>query len=120
VISSRALRLCGKLFSLFLKVFDERIEIYNPDRLPAGFTIEKLLNGDHRSSVRNPQLADMSKEAGLVEKYGFGIRRIVQGFREYGLPEPKFQEIGDGFMVTMFKATSEETSEENHRCNQGR
>jgi len=52
----------------------------------------------------------MFKEVGLVEKYGSGIRRIVQGFREYGLPEPKFQEITDGFMVTMYKTTSEETS----------
>ena len=116
MISPRTLRLCGKLFGLFRKIFDRAIEIYNPGRLPAGLTIEKLLNGDYRSSIRNRKLADMFKEVGLVEKYGSGIRRIVQGFSEYGLPEPKFQEISDGFMVTMFngngsKATGEVTGE---------
>ena len=59
-----------------------------------------LLKGDYRSSVRNRKIADMFKEVGrrLVEKYGSGIRMIVLGFREYGLPVPKFQEISDGFM----------------------
>jgi ATP-dependent DNA helicase RecG len=70
------------LFGLFRKIFDRAIEIYNPGRLPAGLTIEKLLNGDYRSSVCNRKVADMFKEVGLVEKYGSGIRRIVQGFRE--------------------------------------
>jgi ATP-dependent DNA helicase RecG len=83
-----------------VKVFDERIEIYNPGKLPSGLTIDKLLSGDYRSTPRNRKIADMFKEVGLVEKYGSGIRRIIQGFREYGLREPKFQEISEGFMVT--------------------
>jgi ATP-dependent DNA helicase RecG len=96
VISPRTLRLCGKLFGLFREIFDRAIEIYN--------------------SVRNRKLADMFKEVGLVEKYGSGIRRIVQSFKEYGLPVPRFQEISNGFMVTMFngngsKATGEVTGE---------
>jgi ATP-dependent DNA helicase RecG len=99
-----------------VKIFDERIEIYNPGRLPAGLTVDKLLTGDYRSSVRNRKLANMFKEVGLVDKYGSGIRRIVQGFKEYGLPVPKFQEISDGFMVTIFngdgfKTTGEVTGE---------
>lgn len=94
-----------------VKIFDDRIEIYNPGRLPAGLTVEKLLKGDYRSSVRNRKIADMFKEVGLVEKYGSGIRRIVHRFREYGLPVPRFQEISDGFMVTMYKAPSEVTGE---------
>ena len=95
-----------------VKIFDDRIEVYNPGRLPSGLTVEKLLKSDYRSSIRNRKLADMFKEAGLVEKYGSGIRRIVEGFKAYGLPAPKFQEISDGFMVTMMKIPSEETSEE--------
>lgn len=87
-----------------VKIFDERIEIYNPGRLPSGLTIDKLLRGDYRSTLRNRKIADMFKEVGLVEKYGSGIRRIIQGFHEYGLPEPKFQEISEGFMVTVYAA----------------
>ena len=87
-----------------VKIFDERIEIYNPGKLPTFLTIEKLLAGEYRSSIRNRRIADMFKEAGLVEKYGSGIRRILEGFAEYGLPAPRFQEISDGFMVTVCRA----------------
>jgi len=46
----------------------------------------------------------MFKEVGLIEKYGTGIRRIRQGFADYGLPEPRFEEIGGGFRVTAYKS----------------
>ncbi len=93
-----------------VKIFDERIEIYNPGKLPTGLTIEKLLSGEYRSTLRNRKIADMFKEVGLVEKYGSGIGRIVQGFKEYGLPAPKFQEISDGFMVTVYAASAGQKS----------
>lgn len=70
-----------------VKIFDDRIEIYNPGRLPAGLTVEKLLKGDYRSSVRNRKIADMFKEVGLVEKYGSGIKEDytgLQGIRPAG------------------------------------
>ena len=95
-----------------VKVFDSWIEIYNPGKLPTGLTIEKLLSGDYRSTLRNRKIADMFKEVGLVEKYGSGIGRIVQGFKEYGLPEPKFQEISDGFMVTVYAASVGQTAQD--------
>jgi ATP-dependent DNA helicase RecG len=43
-----------------------------------------------------------SKSIGLIEKYGSGIRRIVEYFAEAKLPHPKFRNISDGFMVTVF------------------
>ena len=46
----------------------------------------------------------LAMEVGLVEKYGSGIRRIVEGCAAYGLPAPRFQEISDGFMVTVYRA----------------
>jgi len=39
------------------------------------------------------------KEADLVEKYGFGIKRIIQAFTEYDLPIPHFEEFQHGFRV---------------------
>lgn len=48
----------------------------------------------------------MFKEAGLVEKYETGIRRILRGFETYGLPVTKFEEIGEGFRVTVFNGTA--------------
>ena len=88
-----------------VKIFDDRIEIYNPGLLPSGLTVEKLLTGDYLSSIRNRKIADMFKEIGLIEKYGTGIRRILNGFADYGLPAPQFEEISGGFRVTAFKST---------------
>lgn len=85
-----------------VKVFEDRIEIFNPGRLPNGLTVEKLLAGDYVSIIRNRKIADMFKEAGLIEKYGTGIRRILQGVAEYGLPSPHFEEIAGGFRVTVY------------------
>ena len=41
--------------------------------------------------------------AGLIEKWGTGTKRMVELCREHGLPEPKFEEFGDGFSVTFYK-----------------
>ena len=37
----------------------------------------------------------------MIEKYGSGIKRIQEGFIDYGLPEPIFEEIQGGFRVTV-------------------
>ena len=39
----------------------------------------------------------------IVEAWGTGIPRIISRCKEYGLQEPLFEELGDGFMVTMFR-----------------
>lgn len=51
-----------------VKIFDDRIEFFNPGRLPDGLTVGMLLKGHYRSTIRNRKIADMFKEAGLVEK----------------------------------------------------
>ena len=88
-----------------VKIFDDRIEVYNPGKLPEGLSVEKLLSGDYISTIRNKKVAEIFKEANIIEKYGSGIRRIQEGFSAYGLPVPKFEEIGSGFRVTALKET---------------
>ena len=85
-----------------IKIFDNKIEFYNPGRLPATITIEDLLTNAYRSTPRNKLLADFFKDMGLIEKYGSGIRRVINTFKEAQLPLPVFQNISDGFMVTVF------------------
>jgi ATP-dependent DNA helicase RecG len=63
----------------------------------------KLVAGDYVSVIRNRKIADMFKEAGLIEKYGTGIRRILQGFSDFELLKPKFEEIGGGFRVSVYR-----------------
>ena len=86
-----------------VKIFDERIEFFNPGRLPQGITVENLIAGNYTSAIRNKQIALIFKEVGLVEKYGSGIKRIIKAFNEDGLPMPCFEEFQHGFRVTVFK-----------------
>lgn len=89
-----------------VKIFDDRIEIYNPGKLPEGLSVEKLLPGDYISTIRNKKVAEIFKEANIIENYGSGILRILEGFAAHGLQAPKFEEIGIGFRVTVFKETA--------------
>jgi ATP-dependent DNA helicase RecG len=86
-----------------IKMFDDRIEFYNPGKLPEGLSVEKLLSGDYISTIRNKKIAEVFKEANIIEKYGSGISRILNGFEKHGLRDPKFEEIGNGFRATAFK-----------------
>ncbi|KKM70456.1 hypothetical protein LCGC14_1440540 [marine sediment metagenome] len=78
---------------------------FNPGILPNGLTVEQLIRGDYSPSIRNKQIATVFKEAGIIEKYGSGIKRVLETFSEYDLPQPVFEEIQKGFKVTIFKAT---------------
>ncbi|MBI5756855.1 MAG: AAA family ATPase [Nitrospirae bacterium] len=92
-----------------IKVFDDKIQFFNPGGLPEGITIEKLLKGNYVSNARNKKVAEVFKAAGLIERYGSGINRILNAFKAYGLPPPEFKEITPGFMVTVYKAVSKVT-----------
>ena len=85
-----------------VKIFDHKIEFYNPGRLPDTITIEDLLSNKYKSTPRNKLIADFCRNIGLIEKYGTGIQRVINLFREAGLPVPEFRNISDGFQVTIF------------------
>lgn len=84
-----------------VKIFDNKIEFFNPGRLPDTISIQDLLSNTYRSTPRNKLLADVFKDLGLIEKYGSGIQRIINYFKEEQLPTPELQNISDGFMVTV-------------------
>lgn len=88
-----------------VKVFDDKIEFYNPGRLPDNITVEDLLTFSYKSVPRNKLIADFFKELGNIEKYSSGIKRIVSNCSEYGLPALRFENISEGFMVTLFACT---------------
>jgi ATP-dependent DNA helicase RecG len=92
-----------------IKVFTDRIEFFNPGRLLEGLSIEQLVSGNYVSAIRNKQIATLFKEAGIIEKYGSGIKRILEAMRAYGSPEPLLEEIQNGFRVTVFKTTQKTT-----------
>ena len=85
-----------------IKMFDNRIEFYNPGKLYGGITIKDLLSGKYTSKSRNKLIARAFKEAGMIERYGSGIMRVQKICGEYGIKEPVFNEVFDGFQVILF------------------
>lgn len=88
-----------------IAIFDDRIEITNPGGLPYGFTLDKALAGASR--VRNRVIAKVFYHLKLIEQWGRGLHRIIHACEEKGLIEPKFEELGAQFRVTLYSAKKE-------------
>lgn len=89
--------------------YARNIKTTNPGQLVGGLTVKRLLDGDYTSAIRNKQIAAMFKEAGFFERYGSGIRRILESFANHGLESPVFEEIQNGFRVTVYLAPQKTT-----------
>ena len=83
-----------------MKVWNDRIELWNDGPLLEGYTIETLL-GDHSSKQRNKNIANAFYMAGFIETWGRGIDKIRDGLREAGMSEPSFKEHCGGLLVTI-------------------
>lgn len=81
---------------------DDRIEVESMGILLPGMTIEEMKQGTSR--IRNPVIARIFKELGLIEQWGTGVRRIFAEANRLGLPEPKIEEIGLRLRFTTFLA----------------
>ena len=85
-----------------IKIFNDRIEFFNPGSLPKGVRMQDILSGKMASNPRNKQIASVFKEAGIIEKYGSGIKRVRQSMADAGAPAPVFEIIANNFKVTLF------------------
>jgi ATP-dependent DNA helicase RecG len=80
-----------------LFMFDDRLEIWSPGRLPPPITLERL---GYDQFSRNRVIARVLVERGYVEEVGLGIRRMREEMANLGLPEPEFREDGFSFVIT--------------------
>lgn len=85
-----------------IRVYDDKITIWNDGRLPEEITLESLKH-IHSSYPRNPLIADVCFKGGLIDSWGRGTVRIIETCKEAGLPEPELTERDGGFLVTLFK-----------------
>ncbi len=69
-------------------VYDNRLEITSPGKLPMGQTIERMKEG--YSKIRNEALAYAFSYMNLIEHWGSGIPRIIDKVKAAGLREPEF------------------------------
>jgi ATP-dependent DNA helicase RecG len=84
-----------------VRIYDDRLEVWNPGSLPYDLSLEALYH-PHRSRPRNKRLADAFFRAGLVEAWGTGTLRIVRAYTEQGLPPPEFHDKINTFIVRLF------------------
>lgn len=85
-------------------IYDDRLEVSSPGMLYGGLDIETAKKG--KSSCRNEAIAEAFHYMHIVEAWGTGLPRILNKCKEYSLPEPLFEEFGDGFKVTLFRKVS--------------
>lgn len=74
--------------SIYVNVFDDRIEIENPGGIPAGLAPKDFGKASVR---RNLVIADLFHRMGKVERIGSGIKRMRDLMAEAGLQRPFFE-----------------------------
>lgn len=69
-------------------IYDDRLEITSPGKLPMGQTIEKMKEGYSR--IRNEGIANAFGYMSLIEHWGSGIPKILTEVKEADLQAPEF------------------------------
>jgi ATP-dependent DNA helicase RecG len=84
-----------------MRVFDNKLSIWNEGGLPLGLTLEDL-KSEHNSRPRNPIIANACFFAGYIDTWGRGTLKIIKACKEAGLPEPEIKEMNGGIEVTIY------------------
>jgi ATP-dependent DNA helicase RecG len=73
--------------SVFVRQFPRKLQIISPGGLPAGVTIENIID---KQSPRNRRVAEACARCHLVERSGQGLDLIYRNLIEEGKPIPDF------------------------------
>ena len=84
-----------------ITIFDDRMEVLSPGMLLSTISIDDIraLKGAHES--RNPLIARVLREIGLVQEMGEGMRRIFAVMRSNALAQPEIGSDQSGFKVVL-------------------
>lgn len=85
---------------VFVRLYDNRLEIQNPGGLLPGLTLEQVLAGGE-SRRRNPVIAEVLRQMGKMTSVGRGLVLIRQEMAALGSPTPQFASDGEHFRVTL-------------------
>ena len=91
--------------SIQVAVYDNRLEITSPGRLPMGQTIERMREG--YSKIRNEALASAFEYMGYIEHWGSGIPRIIEEVTAAGLEEPEFLGGDTDLRINIYRDTQD-------------
>lgn len=101
-----------------IDMFTDRMEIHSPGSLYGRMTVDQL--GIAKTDIRNPALAVMAESMTEAENRYSGIPTMRNEMKVYGLPEPKFENRRNEFVVTFYntvEAGTAETDAENGKKN---
>ena len=100
-----------------LAIFDDRLEITNPGRLPVPLT-PKTIKEPHGSYPYNLRIAQVLYLSTNLERWGIGVSRMVELCREQGVPEPEYMTDGHEVKI-VFKKKYQSNSDESKNINTG-
>ncbi len=83
-------------------IFDNRIEIMSPGKLPNTITIENIRWGGIHVE-RNPIIVSFLAKMGYMTQIGTGIIRTIRLLKEHTGREPEFEERGNDFVVRIWR-----------------
>ena len=85
-----------------LSIFEDRMDIISPGRLPNGITPARMLTGCR--AARNQLIKDVMRDYRYLEHSGMGIpRKIVKCMRELNGTEPALIEEGERFTMRLVR-----------------
>jgi len=85
-----------------LSIYEDRLEVISPGRLPNGITPQRMLTGCR--AARNQLLKDVMRDYGYLEHMGMGVpRKIVIEMRKHNGTSPDLIEDEELFMVRLWK-----------------
>jgi predicted HTH transcriptional regulator len=92
--------------SVEVRLFSDRLEVWNPGEMPEGLPLSWLYS-EHPSLPFNSLLADPLYLVRYIERAGTGIDVIVDGCKELGLKPPRFEVRNGFFVVTLYRHPEE-------------
>jgi ATP-dependent DNA helicase RecG len=85
---------------VFVRIFDDRLEVESPGGLFSGATLETLLTSGE-SRPRNPLIAETLRRMGLMAEAGRGLALIQEESARLGAPPPEFAADARRFWVVL-------------------
>ena len=89
--------------TIYLAIYDDRVEIKNPGKFPSDFNLARLYSPPiQHSEPRNEKIARVLYLRKSIETWGRGLTRIANECDRVGLPVPEVKE-GYGCVTTVFR-----------------
>lgn len=91
----------GEESSITIALYDDRLEITSPGRLPHGVSIEKMREGC--SECRNKSLVQALAYMNFIEDWGSGIPRVCAELKAAGLKDLEITEWPNAVRMVIFR-----------------